>query len=121
MSLLETEVDRRKQRTDELEARLISVEKEFENYKVRAQSVLRQAKDKVILTQKTWTVLPVFAMKCICRWIPTINYLVVVVFSTGQSLKQVVHLHIMQTYFRLKPCPKTEYHHDSPTIVKYSF
>lgn len=47
VTLLEGEVERKKQRTDELEARLSSVEKEFESYKVRAQSVLRQAKEKV--------------------------------------------------------------------------
>ena len=47
VSLLEGEVERKKLQTDELEARLSSVEKEFESYKVRAQSVLRQAKEKV--------------------------------------------------------------------------
>jgi hypothetical protein len=47
VTLLEGEVDRKKQQTAELEARLSSVEKEFESYKVRAQSVLRQAKEKV--------------------------------------------------------------------------
>ncbi len=47
MTLLETEVERKKQRSEELETRLMSLEKDYENYKVRAQSVLRQAKDKV--------------------------------------------------------------------------
>ncbi len=47
MALLETEVERKKQRSEELETRLTSLEKDYENYKVRAQSVLRQAKDKV--------------------------------------------------------------------------
>jgi hypothetical protein len=47
VSLLEVEAERRKQRADESEARLAAVEKEFESYKVRAASVLRQAKDKV--------------------------------------------------------------------------
>ena len=40
-------MDRKKIRSDELEARLATLEKDYENYKVRAQSVLRQAKDKV--------------------------------------------------------------------------
>ena len=40
-------MERRKTRADELEARLATVEKDYESYKVRAQSVLRQAKDKV--------------------------------------------------------------------------
>jgi hypothetical protein len=47
VALLETEVERKKQRSEELETRLTSLEKDYENYKVRAQSVLRQAKDKV--------------------------------------------------------------------------
>ena len=42
VSVLETDVCRKKSRIEELEERLATVEKDYDSYKVRAQSVLRQ-------------------------------------------------------------------------------
>ena len=44
--LLETELDRKKALNEALEGKVLHSEQEFEQYKVRAQSVLRQAKEK---------------------------------------------------------------------------
>jgi chromosome segregation ATPase len=45
VQLLETELDRKKKTLLETEEKLSALEKEHEGYKVRAQSVLRQAKE----------------------------------------------------------------------------
>ena len=44
--LLETELDRKKSLNAELEQKATLIEQDFEQYKVRAQSVLRQVKEK---------------------------------------------------------------------------
>lgn len=44
--LLESDLDRKKVTIEELEAKLGVIEQEFDSYKIRAQSVLRQAKEK---------------------------------------------------------------------------
>ena len=44
--LLEADLDRKKASVDELEGKLQGMEQEFDSYKVRAQSVLRQVKEK---------------------------------------------------------------------------
>ena len=46
VSLLETDLDRKKSQLEDIEAQRNSLEQEFESYKVRAASVLRQAKEK---------------------------------------------------------------------------
>ena len=42
VNVLETDISRKKSRIEELEERLATVEKDYNSYKVRAQSVLRQ-------------------------------------------------------------------------------
>lgn len=44
--LLEADLDRKKATIEELEGKLSGLEQDFDSYKVRAQSVLRQAKEK---------------------------------------------------------------------------
>jgi chromosome segregation ATPase len=44
--LLEAELDRKNETKEDLEKKLTIVESEFDSYKIRAQSVLRQANEK---------------------------------------------------------------------------
>ncbi len=46
MTLLETDLGRKAKSYEEVQEKLASVEKEFESYKVRAQSVLKQSKEQ---------------------------------------------------------------------------